>query len=274
MADDIKAIVQRMIDAGESEENIATVIQHFTSTYQPDPTMQARTAQAMSERAGALPLGHQMRSDAPDASPSFLTRIGQAMEPIAHPTTFSDIAPLLIPGTAGAGEISAPSLIRGTLRAVKAGGQAAADGSYTGAPIRFMRSAIAEVKRPLSVERYAPNLAGDSGPFVADAERLNAPMEPPLPQGPSQAVYVKLPDGRFALKAAPGHTLTEGASVHAMNRAGTGTMHTVGPLTPEGFAPLASHEAQNLGMTGGSGYSIPDDVQARVMQLLRRQGRQ
>ena len=29
MADDLHAIVQRMIDAGESEDNIATVIQHF-----------------------------------------------------------------------------------------------------------------------------------------------------------------------------------------------------------------------------------------------------
>lgn len=32
MADDLKAIVQRMIDAGESEENIATVIQGYGSS--------------------------------------------------------------------------------------------------------------------------------------------------------------------------------------------------------------------------------------------------
>lgn len=42
--DQQKAIVQRMIDAGESEENIATVIQHFKTT--PPPTAEAKTGKA------------------------------------------------------------------------------------------------------------------------------------------------------------------------------------------------------------------------------------
>ena len=69
MADDQRAIVQRMIDAGESEENIATVIRHFQS--QP-PAQGGSDSWARRCAAAALPLRSTGSTPAFGFTPVFL----------------------------------------------------------------------------------------------------------------------------------------------------------------------------------------------------------
>lgn len=93
MADDLQAVVQRMIDAGESEENIATVIKS-APTFQPRNVLaEGRTAAA----TGGVPEGV-------DPTQSAVGQLNTALEPMAHPQTAGDMAGLLIPN--GIGEVA------------------------------------------------------------------------------------------------------------------------------------------------------------------------
>lgn len=280
MADDLQTIIQRMIDAGEPEANIATVVQHFKS--QPDVSgnvMRGQAAQAIAESRGGFPRPPSApQSDAPVSDqPSLLTRVGQAIEPLAHPSSLADIGALLVPNSMGAGETALPSLARGMLRVLKAGGQEAGSGSYLGAPVRFIRGAVKSFQEAPQSVAEAQIANYNKLPLASqEANRPAAPWdtslkwEQDLPKGPAQAVYVQLPDGSYGLKAAPGHVLTEGARVNATNRAGGGTMHTVGPMTPEGIAPIASHDAPPALPLDLSNY--PEAYRAKIIEKLQQQG--
>jgi hypothetical protein len=89
MADELRSIVQRMIDAGESENNIATVIQ----SYQPPPVVTGRLARhALSGDPGGYPEGQ-------DPTQSTSSRIGRALQPLANPQSSTDIGRLLMAPT-------------------------------------------------------------------------------------------------------------------------------------------------------------------------------
>lgn len=120
MPDDQKAIVQRMIDAGESEENIAAVIQHFKAqTPYPGVPIPGRSVPV---ETGAAP-------DSP-----VLSGVKDMLQPLAHPQTLGDMATLAlttpqIPALGNVGTAakavydslpSAKSVLSGTLRAAGA----------------------------------------------------------------------------------------------------------------------------------------------------------
>jgi hypothetical protein len=123
MADDMTAIVQRMIDAGESEENIGSVIQHYKKAYTPDPTMQAETARAIGRSQGlgfgaSRPpvtdeLGRPQKSTEPDTfiggfAKSIKDQIlnatvnNPALEAAARPQSASDLTALMLLNSPGA----------------------------------------------------------------------------------------------------------------------------------------------------------------------------
>ena len=86
MADELRSIVQRMIDAGESEDNIATVVR----SYQPPPVATGRlAAHALSGDPGGYPEGV-------DPTQSTTSQIGRGLQPLAHPQSVTDIGRLLM----------------------------------------------------------------------------------------------------------------------------------------------------------------------------------
>lgn len=97
---DIKAVVQRMIDAGESEENIAKVIQHAKSVMiTPGDTVQARAH--MNEQEGPAPSGTikgMVSMGQSMAHPGIDTETGKAKSTLG---TLGDAAMLAIPSMLG-----------------------------------------------------------------------------------------------------------------------------------------------------------------------------
>jgi hypothetical protein len=95
MPDELKAIVQRMIDAGEPEANIATVIKGYPQASQP---YQPRNILAEGRASAAT-------SGQPEASSGFQDWFNNELKPVlekvARPETISDIAALLVPDAAG-----------------------------------------------------------------------------------------------------------------------------------------------------------------------------
>jgi hypothetical protein len=92
MPDELKAIVQRMIDAGEPEENIGKVIKGYTPPYQPRNVLAEGRASAAT-------------SGSPEASSGFQDWFNNELKPVlekvARPETIADIASLLVPDAAG-----------------------------------------------------------------------------------------------------------------------------------------------------------------------------
>src|SRR5262245_16971057 len=86
MPDQLQSIVQRMIDAGENEENIATVIQHFKAQAPPPLGMSVIEAGRRSAMSGD--------TETPPEQ-TFTGGLGAAMGPVAHPQSGMDIARLL-----------------------------------------------------------------------------------------------------------------------------------------------------------------------------------
>ncbi len=267
MADEIvirdDAGTEHVFPAGFDVQKAISIVRG--ANYKPDPTMQAKTARIFAEHAGALPMGYQAPSEKPE-EPSLLTRVGQMLEPLAHPSSVGDIAGLLMPNALGAGETSVPNLVRGTLRAGKAGYEAA--GGSLKRPLQFLRGAYAEVKRPLNVERYAPNVSDYSG-LVDPREPSVMPASPEIPPPITQGVYTKLPDGSYGVKALPGYKLTSGEPVNVMSRAGQAKMVTAGSVGPDGIATLgdaALPAAPQVPVSyGGSKVTDP-----RVLDLIRQ----
>jgi hypothetical protein len=111
MPDDLKAIVQRMIDAGESEANIATVIKGYpqsSQTYQPRNILAEGRASAATSGQPEAPSGFQ---------DWFKNELQPLLEKVARPETIADIASLLVPDAAG--------VVTGARAASRAAGSAA-----------------------------------------------------------------------------------------------------------------------------------------------------
>jgi hypothetical protein len=95
MPDELKAIVQRMIDAGEPEANIATVIKGYpqaSQTYQPRNVLAEGRASAATSGQPEAMSGFQ---------DWFNNELKPMLEKVARPETISDIAALLVPDAAG-----------------------------------------------------------------------------------------------------------------------------------------------------------------------------
>lgn len=167
----LNPVVQRMIDAGESEENIATVIQHYTAQstpYVPDS-----------------PLAHHLNEQ--EGGGDWGQRLSDAGQSLAHPQTKGDIAGLLIPS--GGAEVIGNALRPIGQAISKYGGAATklAGSAATAlmpssmvAPARAALNVLGELKpsewnSPLTVagregrahaavagmvERYKPNIGG------------------------------------------------------------------------------------------------------------------
>jgi hypothetical protein len=132
---------------------------------------------------------------------------------------------------------------------IKAGGQEAATGPLTSSPIRFIRGAVRSFQEaPQSIaETQMRNysrlpLASQepaSSPSLIDPRDQPLAWEaPPVPKGPPQGTYVKLPDGSWGVKALEGHKLIPGESVNVMSRGGIPRMHVVGNIGEGGAATL------------------------------------
>jgi hypothetical protein len=191
MADDqLTPIVQKMIDAGESEENIATVIQHFK-------TQTPQLSAVSNEEPGTFTGGFVK---------SLKDQVGEAfagakpmLESAAHPQTAGDFAQLLVPSTAlGTGLRS----LRGYVGAAKnlfagaAEGAANREGLKKGPAVLggMLRTATdpasggerAFQQAPLSQQMEslpavaAPERMRSSGPPIANLGN-EAPQVPPAP---------------------------------------------------------------------------------------------
>ena len=174
---DLQAIVQRMIDAGESEENIATVIQ--------------ANKQPTNELAGlsSVPAVQRMRDR--EQQGGVLAGVNRLLEPLAHPQTLGDYASLLIPSEAGArimGRIVEPAVA-----GVKKYGGAAVDLATSLLPARTNKAlsvlrdlSPSEWNSPLTVagrdarahasvsdmvDRFLPNKSG----YVPGAQAATSP---------------------------------------------------------------------------------------------------
>jgi hypothetical protein len=207
---DQTAIVQKMIDAGESEENIATVIQHYKAADAPESAMKARQS-----GFGA--------SDRTDESPSaigqwFETHLRPLLEQVAHPKTISDIAALLVPdqgvtASVRAGVKAGTAVGRGTAAALTSPGArtaaaeivkhgSTATGAYVGgAPGAIVGSTVGES----IAARLRPSAAAAK---VAD-EAVSLPGYPrggstaaPVPAAPVPAVPAAVVDEFTAARSA------------------------------------------------------------------------
>lgn len=161
MADQLSAIVQKMVDAGESDADIGAYIQHFqgnTKQYTPDSPL----AHGLNKQEGSI-----------DAEPSGLA---VALNSAAHPQTLGDFAGLLaapVDATRGV----AGMLFSGAKRAISAGGRAAVNAG----------GAIADTLSPDAVGLVSPRagnalrIAGKMRDALSEAP-IEAPKSPILPQ--------------------------------------------------------------------------------------------
>lgn len=155
----LNPIVQRMIDAGESEENIATVIQHYKGQAAPAVSALDMVSGKVGRDTGADP-----------QAPDWKSNLAGALEPMAHPQTAEDFAGLLLP-TGGAAALG--KVLRPVGNAVTKYGGAAAElgASLLPTKARAALSVLGELKpttwnSPLTV-------AGREGRAVAASQRFN-----------------------------------------------------------------------------------------------------
>ena len=126
MADDMTAVVQRMIDAGESEENIATVIQHYKSSSPTGPS-----SSPLTPRAGENDLTRQLLgpgrtfpgtkplSDDPNEDPGIVSHL---VNPSPGMRLAGDVAAFALPILGPSATIRAGSAIaKHAPRLIKAG---------------------------------------------------------------------------------------------------------------------------------------------------------
>lgn len=143
----LESIVQRMIDAGESEDNIATVIQSFKAPVDDTPTGEALQMAAAGQ---AVPIAANLAARVA-TSPTLLktaTMIGRMV---------GGAAPV-VAGMASGNPIAAATGVMASGRGAAAGGKAA---GLTG---RLIQSAAPPVARALDAARpYAQTLGTLSG---------------------------------------------------------------------------------------------------------------
>jgi len=253
MADDLNSIVQRMIDAGESEENIASVIKGYKPTYQPDPTMQAATMRAMVGASGALipPRQRTDESGQPINPPSTITRTiasNPLLQGAAHPSTLGDIASLFVPdaGSMSAVIKGAKSLTPNMRKAISAAGQAIQDYDVThpAKPIGDFLKWLATPSNP------AVPLAEDLGKtsmVVQGPEQFRIPYSTPAAPVPN-ATPVKLADGTWSyIERGTREALPEGATANVITKSGKTWTTTV----PAAIDPAADLRQAKLLVNSG-----------------------
>ena len=199
MADELKTIVQRMVDAGESEANIGTVIQHFNRTHAAQPSLGQMLENRPIDEAGnpIEPTGH-------------MADLIGALKPVAHPQSAGDFLQLLT-GTTALGE--APQMGRNIRQLYRATAEAHPDQSMWQVPLNMLRGRnwkggwldqlerdkrLSEQFRGKPVPSAAPTAlspiatGGDVGERALQSERmgrvpvashapLTQPVTPPMP---------------------------------------------------------------------------------------------
>lgn len=184
MADDQKAIVQRMIDAGESEENIAEVIRHF-QTQQP-----AATAQPQAQPEGVLT---GLVKGAVKGAANTAIGLGQMVHEIPGVSRVVDA----IYGTPGLSEASFPA----AREAVKP--------TTTPQKIGYAAEQVGEFFTPLGA-------AGKAGKAVGVAKSVGltqAQTDSPVASGVSGLITAALPGGSAAARASSALTHSAEKSV-------------------------------------------------------------
>ncbi len=181
-----------------------------------------------------------------DPTQSQTSRIGHALEPLAHPQTTGDMLSLLIPAGAGTAIKAGQGMLRGYLSA----GRRAIEGApnMRSIPGRMLSTLYQDAKAPPArgvlrgVDQYAPAAQyRPSGPAITPSPAVSASAI----QGPKQATYAMLPDGSYGLKGAG---LVEGETVNVTSRAGVGQMKTVGKVSPDGTATIGGQATQGAGL--------------------------
>lgn len=163
---DLNAVVQRMIDAGESEENIATVIGHQKRINTP-----AHEVAKTEPDTYAAGYWAQLKKElTPPTLAEFQGNLGQALEPMAHPQTATDFGNLLIPNMGGMNARRALTLGRQTVAKVPAAVQAARR------PLGGALNAIGEIGKEIDVTKPLAQPAKLTG-FIGG--KLRSPNAPP-----------------------------------------------------------------------------------------------
>jgi hypothetical protein len=150
MADQLESIVQRMIDAGESEANIASVIKEFR------PSTPAGHGTAAMLGTPSAPYAEGV-----NPAESWQNKAAAGLEPLAHPQTASDVASLLIPSGMGEAIGAIKSGVKGYISA----GQRAMEGApnLKSIPGRMLSVLYQDAKNPpvrgvlRGAEQYAPS---------------------------------------------------------------------------------------------------------------------
>jgi len=174
--------------AGFDPKRAAMIVRSKTTSYTPDPTIQAQTADALNQRQGGFPaLSHAPRSDAPDEGPTGLTRIGAMLEPMAYPHSMGDMAAMLIPSGGGA---AVDRLVSPIVKGAAKYGGAALEAGASLLPVKG-RAALS-VLRELNPSSWNSPLtvAGREGRAVAASKTFN---ELPLAQQMQQFPEVPAP---------------------------------------------------------------------------------
>lgn len=151
MPDDLKAIVQRMIDAGESEDNIATVIQHGQNAHPSDSAALGAAAIAPAANIAA-------RVATNPNLPRTMASVGRVVGALAPPVV----------GAYEGGPIGALAGLAGAAKGSWAGGKT---GYFSG---KLMQKAAAPVASGLSaIAPIAHQLSGVAG--VGDLAQMAEP---------------------------------------------------------------------------------------------------
>lgn len=166
MPDQLEGIVQRMIDANESEENIASVIKEFKP---PQPAGHGTAAM----------LGAPSEPYAEGVNPAdrWQNKAAAGLEPLAHPQTPGDFAGLLIPS--GMGE--AIGAIKGAVKGYISAGSRAMEGatSLKSIPGRMLKTLYQDATAPAPIRglaRYAPNVSSGGQNVFAEGAATEAPI--------------------------------------------------------------------------------------------------
>lgn len=230
-----------MIDAGESEDNIATVIKHYTSQTASPPVSALDMA---SGRVGR----DTGSSDGPASAPDWKANLAGAMEPLAHPQSAGDFAALLVPSELGMG--------RGGLATVKEAAQrygsafkAAAQDTPAGIKgiASFPMRAYGKLKDalPSSNEKAITDFWGGAKPTAAPSRPVTPPSGPDIIDRNLRQPSAAAPSTPAAASAADTETLlrqagmdpakmvssTPGASARATDIK-TGRLVKMGEATP------------------------------------------
>jgi len=158
--DGLNPIVQKMIDAGESEENIATVIKHYKAQAVPQVSALDMVSGKVGRDTGETP-----------AAPDWKSNLAGALEPMAHPQTAGDFAGLLLPGEAGTAVMN--KIVSPAVAGVKKYGGAVAEFGTSLLPTKA-KAALGVLKTLSPTEWNSPlTVAGREGRAVAASQRFN-----------------------------------------------------------------------------------------------------